>query len=318
LGQTFAAEIIMEKAKLLVVFCEGPHDAEFLARVLKTLNGCEDYSKNKLKTYPQALGRYYEGVVKNLDFWEKNKQSIFGDIPLPVVLRQNEDTFVLIHSVGGDGKWPQAKKILQNFLDLASSSTFGKFETHFALFYDADELPKNAAYRLEMAKSQYLEIFNSEVNRPLIREMELNNSVRLPDGTALGNFVFSAEGRDIGDLENILHPMMCIDEKDKLNADIFKDAATFIDKHFNEGRLPIVDGKGKRGKFYRKKSIIGVAGQLQFSGSANTVIISSSDYLSEEKLSKDVKTQEISTFFKDIFMKIAGDKIPMPVTYILE
>lgn len=290
----------MEKAKLLVVFCEGPHDAEFLARILKTLNGCEDYSKNKLKTYPQTLGRYYEGIVKNLDFWEKNKQSIFGSIPLPVVLKQSEDTFILIHSVGGDTKWQEAKKILQNFLDLASSSTFGKFETHFTLFYDADEPPKNAGNRLEMAKSQFIEIFNSEINTSLISEMKLNNSVKLLDGIVLGNFVFSKEGEDTGDLEDILHPMMSIDEEGKSNADIFKEAAIFIDKHFKDDRF--------KGTFYRKKSIIGIAGQLQFSGSANTVIISSSDYLSEEKLRKDVKTQEIATFFHTIFMKIIDNQ----------
>jgi hypothetical protein len=302
------ADIFMEKAKLLIVFCEGPHDAEFLARVLKTLNGCEDYSKNKLKTYPQALGRHYEAIVKNLDFWEKNKQSIFGGIPLPVVLKQSDDTFILIHSTGGDSKWHDVKKILLNFLDLASSSTFGKFETHFSLFYDADEPPKNAGDRLETAKSKFLEIFNSDVNSNLIAQMKLNNSVKLSEGIVISNFVFSEEGKDTGDLEDILLGIMPIDEEGKSNKSIFTDAESFIDKHFNKNRLPI-DDKGKRKKFYKKKSIIGIAGQLQFSGSQNTVIISSSDYLSNDKLEKDVKTQEIASFFSEVLKKINEVKI---------
>lgn len=276
----------METTKLLLVFCEGPHDAEFLARILRVLNGCQDYTGKKLKIYPKPLGLYYENMVKSLDFLEKNKNEVFSSIPLPVILKKAETVFALIHSVGGDSKWLAAKTILQNFLDLAASTTEGSFEIYTALFYDADE--QGVAVRTEKARQQLAEAFPADK-----ATLDLLNHGQVASKT--GFFIFTGPDDQTGYLEDILLPLMKMDElPDRENHWIFKYAKDFVKDFHDEKR---------GGKHYEKKSIIGVAGQLQHSGANLTVTISRSDYLSEEKLRNSPKTQEISQFF-DAFFQI--------------
>lgn len=278
-----------ETAKLLIVFCEGPHDAEFIARVLRVLNGCEDHSGKKLRDYPMALGDYYEGALRRMSFLEKNKGGVFSDIPLPVILKQSEQTFVLVHSMGGDSKWAEAKPVLQNFLDLSNSSTFGHFMVNFALFYDCDKLGIEA--REEKARKHLQEIFPNEEGR--LELLTHGTYIKLSNGIMTGIFIFTGEDKNEGDLEDIMLPIMEQDESHKPNAEIFQEAKKFVDRFFDEKR--------KQGKFNAKKSIIGIAGQLQFSGFHNTIIIQKSDYLSDDKLNDSPQIKKIATFFKLFF-----------------
>ncbi|WP_319202256.1 hypothetical protein [uncultured Ilyobacter sp.] len=50
-------------------------------------------------------------------------------------------------------------------------------------------------------------------------------------------------------------------------------------------------------KFYHEKSMISVAGQLQFSGMSNAVIISKSDLLNKESLMSSCHVNEILELF---------------------
>ncbi len=50
-------------------------------------------------------------------------------------------------------------------------------------------------------------------------------------------------------------------------------------------------------KFKEKKSIISLAGQLQFSGMNNSVIIAKSDYITSEKLMANDQCIEIQSLF---------------------
>ncbi|MFN0036406.1 MAG: hypothetical protein ACKVUS_15175 [Saprospiraceae bacterium] len=281
----------MEKAKLLIVFCEGPHDAEFLARVLRVLNGCEDHTGKKLRDYPLALGSYYEGALKRLPFLDKNKGSVFSDVPLPVILKQAAQTFVLVHSMRGDSKWEQAKPVFNNFLDLAASTTFGNFEVNFALFYDSDEHGVKA--REEKARGHLTEIFPNEGEA--LSTLRHSSPLKLLNRILVGTFVFTGQDQTGGDLEDIMLPIMCQDELGKHNAEIFQEASKFVDRFFDEKRVR------KQKEFNPKKSIIGIAGQLQFSGVHNTVVIQRSDYLSDEKLRSSPQVKEIAAFFQQFF-----------------
>ncbi len=73
------------------------------------------------------------------------------------------------------------------------------------------------------------------------------------------------------------------------NEAIFDDAKQYLDTHFDKSRL--------KDKFYEEKSIIGIAGQLQKSGSSNVVCISQTDYLNDEKIYSNDKCVEIIAFF---------------------
>ncbi len=73
------------------------------------------------------------------------------------------------------------------------------------------------------------------------------------------------------------------------NEAIFKGAKQYLDTHFDKSRL--------KDKFYEEKSIIGIAGQLQKSGSSNVVCISQTDYLNDDKIRSNKKCVEIIAFF---------------------
>lgn len=278
-----------ETANLLIVFCEGPHDAEFLARVLRVLTNCENHTGKKLRDYPMALGRYYEGALKNIPFSDKNKNSVFSDIPLPVILQQSDQNFVLVHSMGGDSTWAKAKPVFQGFLDLADSSTFGDFKVSFALFYDCDEHGIKA--REEKARGHLIEIFPTDGKA--LGTLVHGSFVKLSNDIMTGAFIFVAGDENKGDLEDIMLPIMRQDETNKPNANIFQEIEKFVDNFFDEGR--------NQDKFNRKKSVIGIAGQLQFSGVANTVVIQKSDYLSDNKIRNSPQVKEIAAFFQQFF-----------------
>lgn len=280
--------------KLLFVFCEGPHDAEFISKILKIMNGYKDYSGKKLREYPSSLGTYYDKTIKSLDIIDRNKQSIFANISLPIILKATEECFILIHSMGGDKNWASAKATIENFLDLQRSQTLGQFSVNFALFYDSDS--HGVLDREKRTRKQLVEIFAEEEEINAINCLKHNQSIKISSGTTLSMFVFTNENEDVGDLEGILLPLMSKNEDTKPNNDlIFQAAGDFINKFQDDNRVV--------GKFNKRKSIISIAGQLQLSGVNNTVIIRDSDYLSESKLKDNAHVKEISIFF-DVIMEL--------------
>lgn len=74
------------------------------------------------------------------------------------------------------------------------------------------------------------------------------------------------------------------------NKDIFENSESFIsnNKSATEGNL----------QFKKQKSVISIAGQLQFSGSSNAVIIANSDYIKKDDILKNTHCRNIIKLFE--------------------
>ena len=97
-----------------------------------------------------------------------------------------------------------------------------------------------------------------------------------------------------GTLEDQLLALMHID-----NGALFQKAAKFLDANILEPeRTKEYDAKQDKyvgsKKYKPKKSQISVAGQLQFSGMNNSVIILKSDYIKKQTILQDIECKRIA------------------------
>jgi len=88
------------------------------------------------------------------------------------------------------------------------------------------------------------------------------------------------------------------------NQSIFEDGIRFIDNNcLDDDRCKkficneLDENYVGNPQFKKMKSMISVAGQLQFSGSSNAVIIANSDFIKKEHLIQDLHCRNILTLF---------------------
>jgi hypothetical protein len=269
-------------SNIIITLCEGQDDIAFLSRILY-VKGFKKYNK-KLKNFISPFNNLF---VKKLKEKEINS---FGFIPsnylVPSVVLYNEETYIFLHNLGGDNnsRGNEIKAIVEMYEGLKSSEddfSSYDFEYKFLLFFDAD--------------NKGIKDRESNVSQLLEKELKHNE---IKDNYGL--YVFHKDG--FGTLEDILLELMI-----KGNGSEFKNAKEYIEnnKFENEDRCKefvcsITDERYKgSSKFYKNKSIISVAGQLQFSAKSNSVIIEKSDYIRKNDLETNYKCKEIV----DMFMK---------------
>ena len=158
-------------------------------------------------------------------------------------------------------------------------------EVSACLFFDADKMGVEARAKQVIAAFSKLipELENWDYN-----VSNIFNSVVFKN---VGLFVFCHED-GYGNLENVILPLMR-----SSNEEIFDAAEEFIVKLKNENRP---SAQKFRKHFDVSKSVIGVAGQLQYSGVANNSIIKQCDYITQEKIQTNEVCVTIYDFFKNI------------------
>ena len=67
---------------------------------------------------------------------------------------------------------------------------------------------------------------------------------------------------------------------------------------FKKGTGGIIQKRDKKNKYHPIKSLMGVVGQLQNSGTSNTVCIEKADYITLEKINASSICQDIVQMFK--------------------
>lgn len=229
---------------------------------------------------------------------------------LPHYTMELDRNLVLIYSIGGDSKGIIRTELVKtlnafNIQDddgLAIQAVSEDTQMSVLFFFDADD--KGSDVRV----SQMIDEL-----KPAFPEFEFKE-----DGTysplviypiedmKIGAFVFRSIEEDKGMLEDVLLPLM---QKD--NQEIFEAAETFLEINKTcqlfKDKLKYDAGgtvlKKVNGITYsHRKSLIGTAGQLQKSGMANTVHISQTDYLNNEKILGDHTCQSIFSFIKQILI----------------
>ncbi|MBK9356830.1 MAG: hypothetical protein IPN08_05495 [Bacteroidales bacterium] len=194
--------------------------------------------------------------------------------------------------MGGDSRKDKRQKLLSDLNSFIpkSESEFSSLPERTVLsvlyFFDADN--KGVKNRLvEVAK---------EINE-VIGEIEENSFIEnghvislFENKLKVGAYIFYKHGEDSGKLEDILVPLMKL-ENDK----IFEEAEKFIDENYDAKRCVA-------NNFDKKKSLVSTTGQLQKSGSSNVVCIGQTDYLSAEKIKANAQCMEIIELFNQIIL----------------
>ncbi len=263
--------------KLIITFCEGQHDAAFIYRILKSAS-YRNFT-DKIQGLPDILKNYFKSLFNNFEYL--NVGALRQSPSYPAYLLKKGDLFVLLYPVGGVTKLSNAIPLIKNFKTLAE----GTLDTeaipiafHFVL--DAEELQvERRVGKIIGSLSEIIDLTGLEHKKILISE---NLAVN-----AASAYIFSGEDGK-GKLEDILIPLM-----KKENDKVLENSEKFIDDNFNETRV-------SRNNFHKDKSIINIVGQLQRSGSANTVIITQTDYLTDRKIKKNTTCKEIIETFKEL------------------
>ena len=296
--------------RIVFVLCEGPHDVAFLSRILSSV-GYSNY-KEKLNNFPYPLNDWLVAMTKNLTIEEFRVNRVYDELnmvlPRGAMMSEDRDKMILLYSLNGD----QRKKERKRIIDVVSSWTsLPEDDKEFSVseqiadngntyglvvFNDADDLGIEA--RLKEIKDEMKSAF------PFADSITSNGKIAcVDDKVKVSAYVFAEDGTEYGTLENILLPLMKQGEKQ-----IFDDADSFLEKHKDESRLKplvfckndsgvIVEDRDKANKYYHIKSLIGVVGQLQFSGSSNVVCIEKADYINLDKIAASTICQDILRIF---------------------
>ncbi|HYD22561.1 MAG TPA: DUF3226 domain-containing protein [Flavipsychrobacter sp.] len=291
--------------QIITVLCEGPHDVAFICRILKTI-GFRSNESTKIGEYPSPFDKLLVNEAVKTDVEQLNLTEIRRNL-LPTNALKKSDSYVFLYSLEGDGKKEPRQRILKELRSFISAE--GEIEilppdTSLLLLYFFDADAKGLAARLVEINTEVREVLTEMEEDPFSE----NGSTHTISKLKLGTFIFTGNDNNTGKLEDILLPLMQVENEENFNA-----ASQYLDSHFDEARLfplkltvnlnDVAEERSKKAgdkeKYDEKKSLIGVVGQLQRSGKSNVVCISDSDYLSLEKIRANGKCVEISAFFND-------------------
>jgi hypothetical protein len=270
--------------KIIITLCEGPHDVEFLYKILRT-TGYRTYGK-KVEELPVFLKEHVLSAFRKFPYEEKN---LYERPVLPTLgYHEAKDILMMFYALGGDGKIDEANFVIRAFQDLIITKIHGQIDMGLAFIYDADD--DGVASRVNNIKTNFRRLL------PEIENIDHNKVISGNEYQAIGAYIFS-NGDGIGKLEDILLPLMKED-----NEPIFDDAQKYLNDHFDDTRFK--NPRDMRKYYDHKKSLIGMAGQLQRSGRNNTMIIKDSDYITTEKIEGHATCMEILAFFDNVYNNI--------------
>lgn len=270
---------------ITIVFCEGMHDINFLSKILY-VSGYKDYKK-KLKEFQEPFGNLFLNILKEQKDLEARKIGFnpIYKVPSVALYHENNGELVFFHNMGGDDRETERNSILEMYQNLLSEEddfSPSNLNFKFLYFFDADNNPKETRI--------------SDLNSELSLSLE-NTIVSIYNNYKWGCYIFHKDENG-GCLEDILLDLM-----KPSNETIFNNAEAFISENTltktnRKCEYKPIDGTYKtQQKFKDKKSIISVAGQLQFSGMANAVIIGKSDYITKTDIENSSVCQDIMKLF---------------------
>lgn len=275
--------------KICIVFCEGQHDIAFVSRVLK-VNGYNGYDK-KIKQFIKPFDTLFKRQLEEKKVSDR-KLGYNPDYRLPSVsLCRNEERLVFFHNMGGDGKATERSQLISMYKSIKGDDDFTSefpFDFRFLFLFDSDE--HGIDTRIQELNTEF-QLDNIIKNGKLVEY----------DGYEWGAYIFHNHntGSDTGDLEDII-----IDIVSTTEPTILKQSKTFLDSNIlpadrtKEFVCTNTDTSYKSSSKYKhKKSLLSVAGQLQFSGMSNAVFIANSDFLTLEQLTHNVHCSQIAKLF---------------------
>lgn len=129
--------------KVLFIFCEGPHDAHFIGRLLKASKQYQEY-KVTLKEYPRPLDKFISRKFEHHNIDEiriGRPDNLF--IPVCGLISENNEYLVFPISLGGMDRTAEAKELLTEIRssfasDILTLPGYDVSAVSILFIYDAD------------------------------------------------------------------------------------------------------------------------------------------------------------------------------------
>jgi hypothetical protein len=288
---------------IIFILTEGDHDAAFIYRILKTKGFSSHHCPIKDFLYP--LNSLFCNGISSVQIEELQIDSARSRF-MPYKVMSRDNNMVSIYTIGGD-RQEERRIMFIDAINALNSPNPDEIQVvkdttiSILFFFDADD--KGVDHRLEQIKS---ELRSCSFNQGSVRDIDsVNNKAIIQiEDINFGAFVFTEQGKDTGLLEDILIPLM-----KQGNEDIFGHAESFLSIHETtvlfRGKVTYVDAQKKRingAKYDHNKSLVGTIGQLQKSGKSNTVCISDSDYLCDDKINDSKVCTEIFSLIEQVIV----------------
>ena len=279
-----------------VVLCEGAHDIAFISKIL-CANGCEEY-KAKVNDYPYPIGEQIRNNYAKDSIGEKRIGNGPDSPYVPKAVYRKGEKLIIFHNMNGDGDTKSRTELIEQYRKncialkmRGNPDNITAFE--FYLFYDADDM--GVTGRLVWIENEF-----TEQNQLYLVKAKQAEKSQVPDiqdiSGMVGTYIFHNPGdpEKKGTLEDQL--LLLMQEE---NSSALGKAVDFLSENaLSPERTKEYDPRqdkymgGKKYKF--KKSQIAVAGQLQFSGMNNSVIILKSDYIKQKAILQDNECRKIA------------------------
>ena len=285
----------------IFILTEGDHDSAFLYRILKA-NGFTSY-KEKIKDYPAPLNRFLQADIVNVSIPEVNIQEARTRF-LPYYVMQYKDNLIFIYSIGGDSKNKIRTKLVKslNALNTTDKDAIQALpNTSICVLYFFDANNKGTNFRINQIIEELTCAF-PQVPFEETTHYKASTFYEI-ENLKIGAHIFRKTEEDNGKLEDVMLPLM-----QQGNDDIFEAAEIFLKTNTTcnlfKDRLKYDENnelkKVNKVKYYPLKSLIGTVGQLQKSGTSNTVCIGQTDYLSNDKILGNDTCKEIVELLKQV------------------
>lgn len=279
-----------------VVLCEGAHDIAFISKIL-CANGCEEYGA-RVNNYPYPIAEQIRNNYAKDVIGEK-KIGNGPDSPfVPKAAYTNGEKLILFHNMNGDSDTKSRFELIEQYrkngiaLKMRENpDQITAFE--FYLFYDADDMGVEG--RLEWMENEFTDQFRLDMGKPKQAEKSPIPAVKETEGM-VGTYIFHdpSDPERKGTLEDQLLLLMRRENEELFDRSMDYLRTNELPPDRTREYDPMQD-KYMRGKNYKpKKSQISVAGQLQFSGMSNSVIILKSDYMKKQTILRDEECMKIA------------------------
>lgn len=282
-----------------LMFCEGPHDAAFLNRLLKKELG---FSQRRLKVsdLPYPLGN-----VLRKSLADRSAEDLRLDLArkffLPDHVLAREETLVLVFSYGGSNRQCSLSTFLENVFPLLDAPVFSSFGQEaaqsvyaYTIFADADA--RGEAGTRDLICDEFATVGGSAW---LSNEWQrINRSRAAYQPTLYGpvaTYIWRNSQEDRGTLEDLI--LECLDGDDNLMLTL-----SHLDARFDWAAPPgATPDQICAGSARRLKAAFCVEGQKQKPGGGLSVVLDQSDLLRVDSLKKSAAVQDCLTFLNDWF-----------------
>ncbi len=212
---------------VLFVMCGGPHDAQFVGRLLRESARYSAYDA-RLSQWPRGIGAFVIGKFREQDVdGIRINKSQYPLVPMCALLSADKAMLVLPISLGGMDQHEKGKELLrdieEDFADPAVKAVPGNSDVAnvaVLFLYDADDRGVNETVRLFKESVRYGAHFDN------LDDLE-HGKWCFPKGYPLSVFVFAKDDGAQGTLEDYLE--QCFGTSHKA---LYESAAGVSHQHF--------------------------------------------------------------------------------------